>query len=272
MNDETRIVLIGFGAMGHELARMIRASDKKIHIVAVATRAQPDPQTLSLLPAGVRVVNTPEQLGAIEADLAVECAGHAALAQYGPVALRRGHNLLVASVGALANIELESVLRASAETARTRILIPSGALGGLDALSAARLGGLSAVTYTGRKPPRAWKGTRAEQSVRLDDPDLAAIPFFDGTARQAALEYPLNANVTAAVSIAGLGFDATRVQLFADPAAAGNEHRIQASGAFGRLEMTVNASPLPDNPKTSMLAPCSLARSLFNLRETLVLV
>ncbi|HWK74870.1 MAG TPA: aspartate dehydrogenase, partial [Povalibacter sp.] len=181
------------------------------------------------------------------------------------------HDLLIASVGALADIELERRLRDCASQSGARVLVPSGALGGLDLLSAARIGGLEHVTYIGRKPPAAWRGSRAEALVDLDAGAAADVPFFSGTAREAALMFPQNANVSAAVAIAGIGFDATRVQLFADPRATGNEHRIQADGAFGSFELTVRALALAQNPKTSLLAPCSLVRSILNRSESVSL-
>jgi aspartate dehydrogenase len=150
-------------------------------------------------------------------------------------------------------------LRAAAALGGTHMRIPSGAVGGLDALAAARLGGLTSVTYVGRKPVAAWQGTKAEESVVLADIS-AATAVFEGTAREAALAYPQNANVAAAIALAGVGFDATRVTLIADPAARGNEHHIEAEGAFGRL--TPLRSPanryqeIPRHPVSPRTACC----------------
>lgn len=271
MSNELRIALLGFGAIARALVALIQRDAPHVRIVGAAKASLPQSRDLALLPADARFIQSVAELDELDADLVVECAGHAALAQFGPHVLQQGCDLLIASVGALADSSLEATLRTHAHRSGARILIPSGALGGLDVLSAARLGGLEAVSYVGRKPLRAWKGTRAEQLLNLDDATTSETLFFEGTARQAALEFPQNANVTAAVAIAGLGFDATRVQLIADPACRGNEHRVHAYGAFGSIEVAVRANTLPDNPKTSMLAPCSLARSILNLRETVAL-
>lgn len=271
MSNALRVAFIGFGAIGRTLTSLVRQYPDRVQIVGVAKATAPTPHDLTLLPSGARFVSSVSELAGFDVDLVVECAGHAALREFAPQVLGRGRDLLIASVGALADRALESMLISQAQRCGARILIPSGALGGLDVLSAARIAGLEAVTYVGRKPPRAWRGTRAEQLVNLDDESGTAMLLFDGTARQAALDFPQNANVTAAVSFAGLGFDATRVQLIADPRCNGNEHRLNARGIFGSFEIVVAANALADNPKTSMLAPCSLARCLIDLRATVVL-
>ncbi|MBC7778704.1 MAG: aspartate dehydrogenase, partial [Proteobacteria bacterium] len=133
----------------------------------------------------------------------------------------------------------------------------------LDALAAARFGGLSAVRYVGRKPIAAWRGTRAVETIDLERID-AATTVFEGSAREAALAFPQNANVCAAIALAGIGFDATSVRLVADPLARGNEHEIEAEGGFGTLRFNVVGKPLAENPKTSSLAAYSLLRSLVS--------
>jgi aspartate dehydrogenase len=270
MNSEIRVSLIGFGAMGRALAGLLRRQGG-VRIVAVAKREPLSMQSLDLLQARTLIVHSPEELVAIDADLVVECAGHDALREYAVEVLRGGRDLLLASVGALADHKLESSLREEAQRSGAQIRIPSGALGGLDVLAAARVAGLEAVTYMGRKPPCAWKGTSAEALVDLDDPAVGFRPFFEGTAREAAVQFPQNANVAAAVSLAGIGFEATRVTLSADHATTGNEHTVEAQGVFGQFRIFVRGNSLPDNPKTSLLAPASLARSVVDLHETVAL-
>lgn len=142
-------------------------------------------------------------------------------------------------------------------------------MGGLDALGAAKLAGLSEVRYESYKAPNAWRGTPAEDLVVLDDVDRVTL-IYEGTARDAARLFPKNANVAAAVALAGVGFDHTKVVLHADPTATGNTHRIKAKGEFGHLDISVTGTTLPSNPKTSMLAPYSLVRAIANLSQTLV--
>lgn len=263
-----RIGIIGFGAIGHTLYKMIGEHVPAVDVVGVMDRADRQAEVERLLP-GKTVVADVDSLMALQPELVIECAGHAVLNSSGPAVLRAGADLLVASVGALADRALETTLRSAAAEGGGRVRIPAGALGGLDVLGAARFAGMDTVVYTSNKAPRAWKGTPAEKMVDLDaltEPTL----FYTGNAREAALMFPQNANVAAATALAGLGFEKTVVHLRADPGATGNRHRIQASGAFGEIDVTILGKTLPENPKTSMLAPYSLIRSLVNLTETIV--
>lgn len=252
-----RIGLIGHGAIGAVLARELRARPG-LAPVAILTRT-PQPGT------------TPDPGAFFGADpqIVVECAGHAALRAHGVDCLAAGRDLVVASVGALADPALEGDLRVAAEAGGGRLVIPAGALGGLDALGAALRAGLDHVGYHGRKPPAAWAGSPAEDLLDLAAV-TAAVTFFTGSARAAALAFPKNANVVAAVALAGLGFDRTEVRLTADPASPGNRHEIRATGPFGVIEVGVTARALPDNPRSSMLTPYALLRSVEGLTGSLV--
>jgi aspartate dehydrogenase len=181
--------------------------------------------------------------------------------------LAAGIDLLIASTGALADASVEAALREAAQRGGSRAMLVAGAVGGLDALAAARHAGLAEVRYIGRKPPGAWHGTAAEQSVDLAKITSGAVQIFEGSARQAALRFPQNANVAAAIALAGTGFDQTRVQLFADAGVNGNLHRIEAQGAFGKFHIELSGIALPDNPRTSRLTVGSLARALSEPAE-----
>ncbi|MEJ6387972.1 aspartate dehydrogenase [Gymnodinialimonas ulvae] len=194
-------------------------------------------------------------------DLLIDCAGHAGLAQHGPAALALGIDVLTLSLGALADDALRVELEGAARNGMAQLHLASGAIGALDALRAGAIGGLRAVTYTGRKPPAGWRGSPAEDRLDLDRLTTAAT-HFTGTARAAALAYPKNANVAAAVALAGAGFDATQVALIADPDAPGNVHDIRAEGAFGTLNFSITGASLPDNPRSSALAAMSAVAAL----------
>ena len=249
--DPTKIAVIGLGAMARSLIEAIRTRPTGLRIAAALVRHAPE-----AAPEELRVFNDLEQLLAWGPSLVVECAGHGAVAQNVPPLLSAGVPVILASIGALADAELRAQLAASVTPSGTLSLVP-GAIGGLDALRAARLAGLHEVVYSGTKPPQAWAGSHAETLA-----DLAAIntatTFFQGTADEAARLFPKNANVCAAIALAGLGFENTQVRLVADPAATSNTHRINARGAFGRFEIVLENAALPDNPKTSWLAALSV--------------
>jgi aspartate dehydrogenase len=261
-----RIAILGFGAIGRQVLERLRADLRPAADYAVLTRTAPaahDP--------GMQGVRHLRDLGALldwAPTLVVECAGHAVFAAAVPALLRAGADVVVASIGALSDAAVRERIEAAAAAGGSRCLTVSGAIGGLDALEAARGAGLDAVDYTGRKPPAAWKGTPAEALA-----DLAALAepalLFDGNALDAARLYPKNANVTAAVALAGVGFERTRVRLLADPGIAQNVHELRVAGAFGRFTIVLENHPFPGNPKTSWLAALSIdaeLRRYFGLR------
>ena len=158
----------------------------------------------------------------------------------------------------------------AARAADQRLLLPAGAIGGVDWLAAARLAGLRQVTYRSRKPPLAWAGSAAEQQLDLGAL-TQAVTFFRGSAREAALQYPRNANVAATVALAGLGFEGTTVEMIADPLAGGNVHEIEAEGAGGLMNTRLVGLPDPHNPRTSLMTAYSVVRCILNETATVVI-
>ena len=257
------LALVGFGAIGQELARVLHA-DANLRITQIVTRAQSMERVRGIaaqLAPHARVLEAIDTSPGHRPDLVAECAGHAAIASHIVPALAAGIPCVVASVGALAGPGLLEQLEDAATRGRTRVQLISGAIGALDALDAARIGGLDCVLYTGRKPPHSWAGTPAESMCDLAHLDAPCI-VFQGNAREAAIAFPKNANVAATVALAGLGLDRTDVQLIADPGVERNVHRLEAWGAFGRLELEMDNLALPGNPKTSALTVYSLARAV----------
>jgi aspartate dehydrogenase len=255
------ITLIGYGAIAKSVLERLPPNVCVSHVVVRTDKIEVAQETL---PAGIiatdQVPNT--------ATLVLECAGHSAIHAHVLPALKRGVTCGVLSVGALSETGLPEALEAAALEGRTintacQVHLLSGAIGAIDALAAAKLGGLTSVTYTGRKPPAGWRGSAAEQVC-----DLSALtePFviLQASAREAARQYPKNANVAATVSLAGLGLDATQVRLIADPTVTENVHEVHAVGAFGSFKLEMRGNPLPSNPKTSMLTVLSALRFLSN--------
>jgi aspartate dehydrogenase len=192
------------------------------------------------------------------------------VSEYGESVLRSGIDLLIISIGALAEAAVLKRLKSAAQEGNSRILLPAGAIGGIDAIAAMRVGGLASLRYRSRKPPAAWRGTAAEEVIDLAKLTRRTV-LYKGNAGEAALRYPQNANVAAAVALAGLGFEATEVELVADPDAPGNVHEIEAEGTAGRFAITLQGKPSRTNPKTSALAALSVARALLNEAATIVI-
>jgi aspartate dehydrogenase len=261
--------LIGCGGIARDVATALRTAGDRINIIGALCRPGRATKARSALP-GVPIVESLPELLARSPELVAEVASQDAVAEYGAAVLRRGIDLLVISVGALAEAKLLQELKAAAGDGGSRLLLPAGAIGGIDAIAAMRLGGLNAVRYRSRKPPAAWRGSPAEKVADLDKLAERTV-LYRGTAGEAALLYPQNANVAAAVALAGLGFDATEVELVADPQAPGNVHEIEAEGAAGRFAIKLQGRPSPSNPKTSALAALSVARALINLQAAIII-
>ncbi len=253
-----KIGLIGKGAIAHFVERELEARGHQVGAFLLR------PERLQSASANdngriyvSRVCDLPGDLERI-----VDCAGHQALGAYGPDILAGGFDLTTVSLGALAEPAIEDDLRRAAEQGGTTLFLASGAIGALDALRSARVGALKMVHYTGRKPPAGWRGSPAED--RIDLAQMKELPetHFQGSAREAARTYPKNANVAAAVALAGVGFDATGAELIADPAISVNIHEIVAEGDFGRFEFKITGNPLPGNPKSSALAAMSVVDTI----------
>lgn len=255
------IALLGCGAIGRSVLELLQ-QHPAIHTAwVIASRPTPELlATVARLAPGAQVVTSLP--AAACPDLLVECAGHSAIEQHVLPALQRGVPSVMASIGALSSPGMAAKLEAAAAAGHTHLQLISGAIGGIDALAAAQIGGLTQVIYTGRKPPLAWAGTPAEQVCDLAHLTTATC-IFEGSAREAAQSYPKNANVAATVALASLGLDHTIVRLFADPAVTTNVHHIQAHGAFGELELTLRGQPLASNPKTSALTVYSVVREVL---------
>ena len=249
------IAIIGHGAIARHVAAGLAARGRPAQLVITRPGREGAAQAALDLPALAWEDGATVPLDGI--GVALDCAGHGALRAMGPALLARGIDVITLSLGALADDAMAACLAEAAAAGGARLRLVSGAIGALDALSGAATGDLGLVRYTGRKPRGAWRGSAAEALVDLDALTEART-FFRGDARRAALEFPKNANVAAAVALAGVGFDATEVALVADPAARGNTHRIEAEGAFGRLEFTIEGKALPGQPGSSALAAMSM--------------
>lgn len=257
-----KLGLIGNGA----IARYVQdAVSKRPHgVEAILVRPERVEESPNLFVGSVP--DLPDDL-----DLVIDCAGHTALAAFGPSVLARGLDVLTVSLGALADETVLHALEAAAREGHSKLHLASGAIGALDCLQAAGVGKLEQVTYVGRKPPAGWRGSPAEQKIDLSALKTGAQTHFKGTAREAALAYPKNANVAAAVALAGVGFDKTNVRLIADADVSTNIHEIEAKGDFGSFTFQISGQSLPDNLRSSALAAMSVVSKLDALNRAVSL-
>lgn len=259
--------LIGYGNIARTLLKVL--AQEQAAISALTVLSLPDiakgveDELATSFPAPSRVVTDAASLIAAAPDLVVECAGHQAVAQHATAVLRAGIETVIVSIGALADAGLYDQVTRAARDGGTRFILPAGAIGGVDILSALRPSGIAAVTYTGRKPPLAWAGTPAEGRVDLAGLTAEAV-IFEGTAREAATQYPKNANVAATLALAGIGWEATRVRLIADPAVTRNIHEYSVTSGAADYTIRVEGKPSADNPKTSVTTVYSVAREVMN--------
>ncbi|SCB58609.1 aspartate dehydrogenase [Rhizobium aethiopicum] len=257
--DPQKIAIIGFGAMARSLQASLTKTQSRLAIRA--TLLPREFHASAELPDSIHLCGTVEELIEWAPSLVVECASHEAVRHAVPELLRAGIDVVVVSVGSLSDGALLADLEKAAQSGKSRLTVASGAIGGLDVLRSAKSAGLDTVIYTGSKPPAAWKGTPADDEFLLSDLRERTV-IFEGTALDASTLYPKNANVTAAVALAGIGFERTKVTLIADPTSTSNTHQVEAGGAFGRFSILLENRPLPDNPKTSWLAALSIEQCI----------
>jgi len=257
-----RIGLIGAGAIGKFLLEKIN-SEKKLPGFEITTVFDERAKAKTALAEAEEKYNISlvQQLDAFlsaPVDIVVECANIAAVEKYAPTILKQ-KDMLIISIGALVEEAFLQNLKQVAEAAKTNIYLPAGAVGGLDVLrAAASLDELDEVSLTTRKPAKALSDTEITSEQIL----------FTGEEREAIKQFPKNANVAIILSLAGIGVKDTRVTIIADPAVTKNIHFIEASGAFGKLELKLENNPSPTNPKTSYLTALSIFTVLEKLDQT----
>lgn len=259
------VAIGGLGAIGLALARALDRGVPGLRLIAVAARDQDkaranladfaDPPALVDL-AGLAV-----------ADIVVEAAPAAVFEQIAIPAIDAGRIFIPSSVGALLP-RMHLIERARATGAR--IIVPTGALLGLDAVRAAAEGEVASVTIESRKHPRGWAGAPylVKHGIDLSGYDTPTV-IFEGNAFDAAAGFPANVNVAAALALAGIGPERTTVRLWADPGVDRNIHTIKVEAAAARLTMTVENVPSEGNPRTGKLTPLSVLACLRGLTSTL---
>lgn len=266
MADLKRIGIVGCGAIGGQLARSIAAyfSDRaRLMVVCDAdnSKAQNLSNEINPHPDVLPVDSIP-----FHCDLIIEAANQDVCRALVPKALEMGRDIMTMSVGGLMSIYEE--VFALARKKNAHIYVPSGALVGIDGLEAAMTGGVTLVRLTTRKPAATLANAPWVQEKGFKLEELAGETIiFEGSARQAIQGFPLNINVAATLSFAGLGLDQTQVRIITGPGMTTNSHEIEVEGVFGKFYTRTENVPDPHNPRTSYLAvlsACSMLNEILN--------
>ena len=256
--------LIGTGAIGGVVLDALaqrRVPFDRIVVLARSRRAETEDRVAR---SGGTVVYEVADLLAARPAVVVEAAGHEAVRSYARPIAAAGVDLIVMSVGALADEAICAPLQAAAARGGATVWLPSGGIGGLDALASARaMGDLERVTHrTTKRPEGLATAPYIVERGLLREPLSEPLVVYRGPARHAVRHFPQNVNIAAAVSLAGIGFDRTQVEVVADPSVPRSVHEIRAEGRFGAFTLRFENVMDPTNPRTSRLAGLSAVAAL----------
>jgi aspartate dehydrogenase len=270
---DLKVAIVGCGSIGTLLSRAI---DKgKVGKVALAWVYDIKPENSKALVEKLRSEpKIASGMSEIYADksinLIIEAASQTAVRQYSLDAIKSGKDLMIMSVGALFDDKLRKEIISEAERKGRKIFIPSGAVLGIDGIKAAGMEKIREVILTTRKPPAALKYSKYLEDHNINLAGLRRPTLvFEGPAREAVKAFPATVNVAATLSLAGIGFDRTKVRIIADPKIKRNIHEVRVKSKSGELMTEARNLPFHETPSTSHLAALSAMRTLKNLSETI---
>jgi aspartate dehydrogenase len=251
-----RLGIIGGGTIARLLLQHIRTGDLVgVEVVAIVGRTDASRGKGLAAEFGVAFVTGVDALLARRPEAVIEAASHEAVQTFGLPVLKAGTALIVLSAGALADDTLRVALESAAAQHGALLYVPSGGIGGLDALKAACIAGVDDVTIAVTKPAAAWKGIPYVERLGVDLDRLSApLTLYDGPARAGVPHFPANVNIAAVLSLAGIGLDRTRLKAVADPKLTHNTHYIDIRGKSGNISIKLENVPSAENPKTALLA------------------
>jgi aspartate dehydrogenase len=264
---ELKVALAGFGAIGGALARRLDRGIAGLRLAAISARNLEKARDRADDDLAHPVPVLPPEALPDHADVVVECAPATAFRTIAEPALRAGRILMPVSVGAL--LEHADLIEL-ARTNGARIVVQTGALLGLDAVRAAAEGEIHSVRMITRKPPGGLAGAPHLERHGIRVEGLSEpLKVFEGTAREGARGFPANVNVAAALSLAGIGPDRTRLEIWADPGVTRNTHRIVVEADSARFEMQIENVPSEENPRTGKITALSVIAALRGLVASL---
>lgn len=253
-----RVALLGCGNVGRIIAKAIKEGEVDHELVGVFDIDEDRAKRLSNEFGGKVIIagNVDELI--MKVDLVVEAASQRAVQEHALSILEGGKDIMILSVGALVDEDFLEEVKDRARKNNSKVYIPSGAVIGLDGINSAKQSDIGSVSLTTTKRPGVLGTTKNKKTV-----------LYDGPAREAVKRFPENINVAATISLAGVGFDETRVRVVADPDIKRNIHEIHVVGGFGEFKVTVENVPSPQNPKTSYLAALSAIATLKRISNPL---
>lgn len=260
-----RVAIAGLGAVGEALAKAFASGIDGLELAAVAVRDKAKAEAkLATLGMSVPIV-TIADLEPL-ADIVVECAPASVLPLIVEPFLKRAKTAIVLSCGALLT---HDYLIALARTHGGQIIVPTGALLGLDAVTAAAEGRIRSVRMITRKPVRGLEGAPYLRDNRIDLTQIKEpLRIFSGSPREAAIGFPANLNVAVALSLAGIGADRTELEIWADPGVDRNIHRVEVESDAASFSMQIANIP-SENPRTGRITALSVLACLRKLRAPL---
>jgi aspartate dehydrogenase len=259
-----RLALLGGGTIARLVLERIRQGDlKNVEVAAVVGRGLGSKAAALAQEFRIDFVSGLPALLAVQPEVVLEAASHEAVNVYCEALLSDGISVIVLSGGALSDDALRARLESAANDSGALLYVPSGGIGGLDALKAARAAGVESVRITISKPPAAWKNIRYVEQLGVDL-DALSEPrtLYAGAARAGVPLFPANVNIAAVLALSGVGFDRTELKVVADPTLVHNTHVIEVRGMTGKFSITMENVPAPDNPKTAWLACYSALAAL----------
>lgn len=262
-----RVAILGAGTIARLILEHLRRGELPgVEVVGIAGRSPESRGAALATEFGVPYVIGAQALLTLKPDAVLEAASHDAVRAHLVPILSAGVSVIVLSAGALADDRLRADAEAAAAKSGALLYVPSGGIGGLDALKAACAAGVDEVSIQVAKPPAAWKKIQYVEALGVDlDRLTAPTTLFEGPAREGVPHFPQNVNIAAVLSLAGIGFDRTRLKVVADPALTRNTHTIRVSGKTGRFTVVLENIPAPDNPKTAWLACYSALAAIKEL-------
>ncbi len=264
-STKLKVAIAGLGAIGTEVAKALDVGIDGLELAAVSAanieKHRPWLDKLAKMPATLPIEGLADA-----ADIVIECAPSKLVRSIVAPVVSRGKTAVVLSVGAL--LENEDLI-ALAKAHGGQIVVPTGALIGLDAMTAAAVGTIHSVRMVTRKPVAGLLGAPHLVEHKIDIEGITEpLKIFEGSAREAAKGFPANLNVAVALSLAGIGADRTRVEIWADPTVTRNTHRIEVDLDSARFSMGIENIP-SENPKTGRITALSVIACLRKLRAPL---